>query len=149
MKATYKLQGTQALSKALEEIQKTARDRIVQESMMKALEPVRDDASALAPQMTGGLARSIGIGWKLTRSAFAKSQKLSAVEVYVGPSPDLNKRIRHGVLMEFGTWKMRPRPFMRPAFARNVETVLRILQNQMWLKIKLVANRADKSGRGP
>ena len=149
MKATYKLQGSKALEDALEEIKKTTRDRIVEESMKNALQPVQEDASNMAPRLTGGLSRSIGIGTKLTRRAYSRSQKLSAVEVYVGPSPSLNKRVRHGVLIEFGTWKMKPHPFMRPAFARNVEVVLRRLANQMWLKIKLVANRADKSGRGP
>lgn len=149
MKATYRLQGGKALEDALAQLRETTRERIVKETLLKAAEPVVEDARALAPRRTGNTSRSIGAGSKLTRRQASRAQKLSAVEVYIGPSPTLARRIRQAVLLEFGTYKMRPRPFMRPAFLKNVDAMLTIIRNQLWLKIRLVADRADKSGRGP
>jgi len=149
MKATMKIMGGRALEDALEKLKDTTREKIVQESLAKGAEPLRDMAASLAPRHTGMLSRSIAIGTKLTRRQKSTSQKLSAVEVYVGPSPGKGRFVGHGVFNEFGTVKMRPRPFMRPAFAKTVDQIIAIVKNQMWLKIKLVADRADKSGLGP
>ena len=149
MKMTIKLQGGRALEDALEGLKDTTRERIVQESLAKGGEVLRDAAAELAPRRTGMLSRSIAVGTKLSRRQKAMSQKLSAVEVYVGPSHGKGRFIGQGVFNEFGTVKMRPRPFMRPAFAKTVDQIWSVIKSQMWLKIRLVADRADKSGRGP
>jgi HK97 gp10 family phage protein len=69
----------------------------------KAANDVKKDAKSRIHNVTGNLQTSIGV------------RKISDLSFTVFPRTAKGKKGYHRHLLEYGTIKMRPRPFMRPA----------------------------------
>ncbi len=128
--------------KALGEVgTKATQKNVLTRTLKKAADPTREMASELAPVDTGKLRISIHTGTQLTRrqkSSAYKAGKLGVAEVHVGTE------LSRGLFQEFGTFKMRPHPFMRPAWDATKDRDLEIIGSELWVEIKKAADRAAK-----
>lgn len=82
--------------------------RKVSQAIRKSAQGIQRDARRLCPVRTGALRDSI-------------STDIGALEAEIGPT------IFYGKYQEFGTSKMSPNPFMRPAFDRRAPLLERSL----------------------
>lgn len=128
--------------KALGEVgSKATQKNVLMRTLKKAAAPIDDMASSLAPRDTGRLQISIITGTKLTprqRSSAYKAGKLGVAEVHIGTE------LSRGLFQEFGTFKMRPHPFMRPSWDANKDKALAIIATELWVEIKKAADRAAR-----
>lgn len=134
-----KVDGFKEIKKALDVLGKAATDSVLRSALRKAGRPVADTAALLAPKRTGGLASSIDIRTTLTsrQKRFSPKQK-GEVELFVGPSHPTGA---HGHLLEFGTSRMPAKPFLRPAWDTHKESVLKVLEKEIWNAIERVRRR--------
>lgn len=146
-KQWMKLEGLQELRTALlEELPKATATNVQKRALMAAAEKMRADMESMAPvaPIAGGrLKRSIAISTKLSKKQRTISKKESKVEVYVGPGS-----VREAVPQEFGTYKMAPHPFVRPAWAANKVGALKMIRELLAAEIeKARARIARKAAR--
>ncbi len=107
-------------------------------AMKKALVPVKADAERLAPVLTGRLKKSIVIGPTLSKWQRAGKLGGGAVQMFVGSTA------HYGAFVEFGTSKMSPKPFVRPAWDMNKKEVLNIFAREVWKNLERTAKRLAK-----
>lgn len=150
-KTIVKIEGLRELDAALGELPKTTAKAVLRKVGLKALQPVADDARALAPDdpETGGndLRSSIAVSTKLSprqarlaRSAVKKGEAdKSFVEVYAGAGP-----LPYAHLQEFGTVNHAAQAFMRPAWDQNKMKVLESVKDGLWGEIEKAAKRLAK-----
>ena len=148
-----KLEGFRELEAALANLPKATAKNVLKRTLMKAADPIDEDASARAPIDLGGLQRSVVTGTKLTKSQRSSGPTLTAegfrsdaknyVEVHVGTSRP------RGQFMEFGTFKDMPQPFMRPAWDANKNKALDTIKVTLGREIEKSAKRyARKLAKG-
>jgi HK97 gp10 family phage protein len=100
---------TEALSEALDEI----------------AGKIRDDARDLAPVDTGALRRSIRT---------EKKGKLEVLVIAGGggvTNPRTGREVDYAGYVEYGTSRMSPQPYMRPALEKNLNLILRIVKEKV------------------
>lgn len=143
-----KLEGFAALEKAMEELSQSQGRAVLRRAQMKAAQPMADLAKSLAPVgPTGRLAKSISVQSRLAKRQAGihrrtfRDDKLSS-EVFVGPTYLSTGGGRHGHLVEFGTVKMAPRPFMRPAWEQDKKNYLDRLGAEMAVQVENAVKRA-------
>lgn len=147
MKTTVKVEGMAELDKTLDALGEVAAKRVLVRIGKKALQPVADEAYALAPDdpKTQGkdLKSSIGVGTqlsknqaKLRRKAIRAGDEKFFAEVYAGAGP-----VPHAHLQEFGAKGDPPQPFMRPAWDSNKDQVLETIKRDLGDEIMKTARR--------
>jgi HK97 gp10 family phage protein len=105
--------------------------RLLEEMLLHLGEEIASRARTLAPKRTGRLAASIAV------SALRRGRS--------GPEITVGAEAREAFFMEFGTYKDRPQPFMRPAVAaalgglRGAGYAVRVSGNN---RARLIARRA-------
>lgn len=153
IKTRVRVSGFRDLEKELEALAKPAdRKRVGRAALREAAEPMADLARSLAPDAPGSpegrdLAESISVSTRLARRQARMHRKMfrddrAAVEVFVGAG-----KLPHAHLQEFGSIHNAPRPYMRPAFDREVEPTLQRLGAILWRKIKQAVSRAERRAR--
>jgi HK97 gp10 family phage protein len=139
---TVKLEWLIGSDKALGEIgTKAAEKGVLMRTLKKAAAPMDTLASSLAPVDTGRLQTSVITGTKLTRgqkSSAYKNGTKGVAEIHVGT------KLSRGLFQEFGTVKMGPHPFMRPAWDATKAQALAIISTELWVEIKKAAARAAR-----
>lgn len=154
MTVTVKLSGFAELEQALDNLSKAAGKGALRRSLKRAAEPTAKLAAQMAPKRTGKLAASIIVGAKLNGRQTKIHRKMfrddrSSVELFVGPSYLRGDGGRHGHLLEFGTIKMPPQPFMRPAWEQDQKAILDRLKVELWDQIQKAIARAEaRAARG-
>lgn len=137
-----KVEWLKGSDKALAEVgSKATQKNVLVRTLKKAEEPMDTLASSLAPVDTGKLQISIITGTKLTRrqrSSAYKAGKLGVAEVHVGTE------LSRGMFQEFGTFKMPPSPFMRPAWETVKDRCQDIIATELWVEIRKAADRAAR-----
>jgi len=148
MKFTVKVEGLSDCEAALRELPKATGKNVLRRVARQALQPFDQRWRQLAPKDTGALARSGGIGTKLTRRqsrlqrAEDKDGKASIV-MFAGPGGD-----PAAVQQEFGNYDQAAQPFGRPAWEGTQGKALEIIQTSLWTEIKAAADRlARKAAR--
>lgn len=143
------LEGFKELDAALGQLPKATAKNVLRRVLKKAAKPIDDHASAAAPQLTGGLQRSVITGTRLTKSqggskavrqsdgSFRSAAK-SYVEIHVGTA------LPRGLFQEFGTFKEVAQPFMRPAWDANKTIALDIIKSDLGSEIDKSAKRLAK-----
>lgn len=149
MSVTVDVQGFAELEKELDNLSKAAGKGVLRRSLKKAAQPTADLASSMAPVDTGRLAGSIIVGTKLDGRQAKIHRRMfrddkASVEMFVGPSYLKGDGGRHGHLLEFGTVKMSPQPFMRPAWDSDKRAMLDRLGDELWRELEKSIARADR-----
>lgn len=140
---TFRVEGLAELDEALEELTKATARNVLLRVLRKQAQPIADTGEALAPKLSGKLARSYTVSTKLSKSQKKKNVKGSDVEVYVGPSPSAKS-----IQTEFGNVHQAAQPHMRPAFDQNVQKVLAGIRDDLAAEIeKARQRRARKAAR--
>ncbi len=166
MTVAMKLDGIEELVASLNELENAAAKPIVRRALAKAAKPVEQHARSLVPvgpiqkRRNGSKPRpklrdEIRVSTNLSpRQKRGRPRKSSEVYVYVGAGP-----ARHAHLVEFGTkprthkngksvGQMPARPFMRPAWEANKQTVLATFTTELRNEIAKAARRAlRKAGK--
>lgn len=121
---SLRFEGDKALNAALMKLTGIRAKKIVLAMILDALEPVAEGARNRVPVRTGQLRDSIGVGDKLRPRQARLLEKIAEVEAYVGPGGSGPRSgVAHAHLVEFGTAKMGPRPYMRPAWQARIADV--------------------------
>jgi HK97 gp10 family phage protein len=107
MNLTTKITGLPELLRELKRLSDAGQGRVARNMAMAGARVVAKHARALAPRDTGKMASMIKA--RRGRNQVAKGQALAFA----------NSRSRLSHLHEFGTSKMRARPFLRPALDAN------------------------------
>jgi len=137
-------QGFRELEQALLELPKATGRNTARRALLKAAQPIADDASANAPiGETGKLSSTIEPGTRLSRRQSQLHKKQSPFEVFIGPSAD-----PRGVQQEFGNANHPAQPFMRPAWeankARALSTIRTELKNEIHKSAQRIARKAAR-----
>lgn len=143
MAERFRIEGLSELEHALRELPKATGKNALKRALMKAGQPIEEDAERRAPVLRGHLQRSFGISTKLSRRQKSLHKKQSAVEVFIGPGP-----LPQAITQEFGTAHHGPQPFMRPAWDGNRMRTLERIKDDLANEIeKARARLARKAAR--
>ena len=127
---------------------------ILRKAMKKSMAPVLQVAKILAPVDTGALVASLQIEArkptrKDRRSKYVSNTDTAIAQVTTAPGNKLAKKgiksDARAVANEFGTAKMAPKPFMRPALESQSAGVISILSDN--LKQELERYKARQARR--
>lgn len=114
---TVRVEGTDAIKKKLRQLINTTRRSVVTAALEAGGEVIAEEARRLVSVRTGNLRESIGVSpGGLNYSALSLSK--GGITVQIGPRQGHGEPHDgfYGHMVEFGTVKMAPQPFMRPAF---------------------------------
>jgi HK97 gp10 family phage protein len=139
MTVSVKIEGLSELAAGLLELKTATATNVQKRALIKAAEPIMNDAQAHAPVRTGTLQKSITVSAKLSPRQRATSPRESKVEIYIGP-PSMPRAI----VSEFGSVKESPRPFMRPAWDSNKAGALLAIKSILGNEIEKAAARAAR-----
>ena len=115
----------------------------VRRAMTFALEPIKTAMQGAAPVRRGHLKAGIDISTQLTKRQKAQHVKQSPVEMFVGARAHPQAH-----MTEFGTARMAPRAWARPAVDSNISAVTERFSSQLWSEIQKTAERhARKAAR--
>lgn len=153
-RATVKLTGFKELNKALNDLPRAAHSGALRRAGTKAMQPMADLATRLAPNdpttsAPDDLATSITLSSraKAGRGGLEGVEKGTRANIHMGPGSDLPRYVR-AVVMEFGSFKDKPQPYMRPAFDQEGSAVIDRLKPLLRAEIdKVVARIAARAAR--
>lgn len=167
---TVQVSGLAELDKALGELPKATARNVLKRTLAKAAQPIVDEAKMLAPVRTGALRDSIaasasiknkvgsaeysaamreGLGKEAARSALLAARKANAgqgyfAEIFVGPARGKGV-VRYAHIVEFGSVKDSPHPYMRPAWDARKMEALSIIKDELASQIIAAARRVGRS----
>lgn len=145
------LQGAKELEEALRELPKRLAKGAIRRALLKALEPIAEDARARVHRLRGFILRAIGVSTVLSRRQRKQRSTMKGdIEAYVGAAP-----ARHAHLLEFGTGprqtkdgkstgQARAFPFLRPAWESGKAAALALFAKLLWAEIERAATRLRK-----
>lgn len=143
-KVTVRVEGLRELEAALRQLSKRTGKAVLRRTLLKAAAPMAEHAQSLAPERSGQLKKSVGVGTKLTRRQrglhrkFFRSDK-AAYEVFVGASSAPQAHLR-----EFGSDGFPMQPFMRPAWDLHKLATLDRIKTTLRAEIDRSARRAAR-----
>lgn len=136
-----KIEGAAELEKVLAQLPRQMGVRALFSALRKAANIIRDEAKSRVPVLTGTLKDNI-VTKKLPE------RRSNSATVIVGS----NRKAFHAHLIEFGTVKMTPRPFLRPAFDTKKHEALDKIGLELGKNIEREATKLSgkfsKSGLG-
>lgn len=141
------VEGVEGTLAALREFPRATGRATLRRALVKAANPVAvvarsyapDDPSTPAPDLKS----SIEVATQLTPRH--RGAKQNEVEVYVGPTRQAGRAVlNYAAIQEFGSYKQRARPFMRPAWERMKGIVQKILAHELTIEFEKAARRLDK-----
>jgi len=156
--------GFAALDKALAELPKATARNVLKRTLVKAGEPIAEEARRLAPVASGELKTTIavssriknkvgnaefaaamraGLGKDAARQALRDARRGaggSFAEMFVGPAS-----LPQAHMNEFGTSKMAAQPYMRPAWDSEKMNSLAIIKSELGSQIIAAAKRIGRS----
>lgn len=164
---TVSLEGLRELDAALGELGKATGKNVLRRAARAALEPIAEEARSLVPVDSGALRDSIVVSSRLANgqaklrysaAMFARQGRdaavaamrnelrangRSTVEMFIGAG-----QLPHAHLIEFGSAKNAPRPYLRPAWDAGQNKLLGDLKEILGGEIeKAAARQARKAAR--
>ena len=107
--------GMDEILRKLKKLPEKIQQRVVVGAVRASAKPIIKEARALVPKKTGTLKKSIGV---------VKRRSKDKNIVHFSIAPLRKKGGWYGGFIEFGTKKMSPKPFIRPAFEKKgLETI--------------------------
>jgi len=174
MKFSVTVTGLKELDAALAQLPRAAAKGAMQRALVKGGAPIAQHAAALAPRDTGELAGSMAVSTrvqnKVGKAEFAAVMRAGGTRaeagvalraarkaakgtgsfamVLVGPTKANNKddAIKR-IVQEFGSKRMAPNPYMRPAWDSEKANALAIIRKEMANEIMVSARRIGRSKR--
>jgi HK97 gp10 family phage protein len=165
MAVTVKVEGLKELDSALGELTKGVARGVLRRTLLKAGAPVVEAAKQFVPEDEGFLKDSIIVtnkapaGHSVSKNAFAAAMRGGASRAEAGMAARAANRAQPGLfaeafigpgrypyahMVEFGTEKMFPQPYMRPAWEENKMKTLGIIQSELRVQIDKAAARAAR-----
>ena len=146
---TIRVDGFKELDSALKEMKTATARGTVRRAMLKAFQPMADEASRLAPDdprtPAPDLHRTIKVGdtLKAGRSVMTKGFgfKDGQVTVWMGPT---REGYPQAMMQEFGTVNQPAQPYMRPAWDEGRDQLLEDLKTGLETEITKTAERAAR-----
>ncbi|MDP3379103.1 MAG: HK97 gp10 family phage protein [Brevundimonas sp.] len=135
MSGRVKIEGLRELEQALMALGKVAAKNVARRTLMKAAQPIADDAAQRAPEETGSLIKSVAASTRNPK----RNKKESPVEVHVGPG-----RSPRAHLQEFGSRRHGPQPFLRPAWEGGKDDALASIAGDLADEIDKAAKRQSR-----
>lgn len=172
MTVTVTVSGLIELDKALGELPKATARNVLVRTLNKAAQPIVDEAKRLVPVQTGALRDSItvssrvknktgnaeyaaamraGLGQQAARQALIAARRAnkgqgSFAQTFVGPARGGKWGvIRYAHMVEFGSSKMSPQPYMRPAWDGTKDQALNLIKGELANEIIKAARRVGRS----
>jgi HK97 gp10 family phage protein len=168
MTFTVSVSGLAELDKALGELPKATARNVLKRTLDKAAQPIVEAAKMYAPVNTGKLRDSIiasarvknkvgnaeysaamraGLGKAAAGAALRQARRDSKglgsfAEIFVGPSTGT---IPYAHIVEFGSVKDSPQPYMRPAWDGQKQKALEIIKAELGSEIIKAARRVGRS----
>lgn len=136
-KGGFKITGIKELQKKMEELEKATQKKVLRSISRKSLNIYVKEARQNAPVDSGNLKKSIG-------NESAKRTGREKVAIVAGPRRKKGSNTGkgyHAHLLEFGTAKMRAKPYLRPAWDTKNSEVLDKYKSQMWEEIEKHAKK--------
>lgn len=146
-RTSIKVEGLSELLAGMDEFAPATGKAVLRRVGLAALTPMRDLARSLAPDDPTtpplDLHTSIEVSTrqKSGRGASRSKEGAASVTVNMGPTKE---GYPAAMPQEFGSVKMAPRPFMRPAFDREAEPTIRRVAALLGDEIVKVAKRIAK-----
>lgn len=116
----------------------TARNQMRQ-ALLAGGEVLAQAARSLAPVDQGWLRESIGASPKLSGRQASMHVPQAEVEVFVGPSSSPK-----AIVQEFGSFDQPPQPYMRPAWLRTQQAVLKRVTDEVIVRVHAALARARR-----
>lgn len=126
-----RFEGGQELAAALASLPARVSKRVVKEALTDAAEPMRASMARLAPRAPGAPDIADNIVVSAGRGGKDAFGDVRAQSVAVGPS----RGFFYGYFLEWGTSKMSPRAFMRPAFDSTAPQVINEIAPRLWTEL--------------
>jgi HK97 gp10 family phage protein len=102
---------------------------IAQKALHEVAERIRDEAKTFCPVDTGSLKKSIRVRTLLSSSTHVKTIGVSAGGYIT--NPNTGKIVDYAIPVEFGTYKMEPQPYMRPALDKHKTDLLETIKKMI------------------
>lgn len=142
-KKSVTIEGLSELLEALQELPKATNKNVLKRTLIKAGQPIADEAKSHARTLTGALQRSFGVSSSLSSRQKAENKKESTVEVYAGPGA-----LVQAITEEFGTAHSSPHPMLRPAWDSNKTSSFKSIRDDLAEEIekarKRLARKAER-----
>lgn len=144
----HRMSGLKELDEALGKLPRATGKNVLRRIAIRSLAPVLSAAKQFVPVNEGHLRNSLKITTRLSKRQQRENAKevaegKASVQLYAGASA-----LPHSHLVEFGTAKMAPQPFLRPAWDANKEDVLQLIKDELGTEItKAAARLARKTAR--
>lgn len=117
--------GIPEIDRKLKTLVPRLQKKVIRQAMRKAMALVTEEARARVPVDTGELRKAIK-----TRAAKRRRRGEIGVDTRVGEG-DFKGETFYGGMVEFGTSKMPPRPFMAPAYDGKKDEARRIATDEI------------------
>ena len=138
MKASFTIEGDKQLTRALKGLEPKVGKKLVKKAMRPAMRIVQAKAKQEAPVLTGATKKAIKV------RAAKKSRRSFGIDVRIGKG-DYKGDEYYASFVEYGTSKMEPRPFMRPAYASEAEPAKEKARTEL---LKLIDEEVSKANTG-
>lgn len=144
---TVKVEGLRDLEKQLLRLSAAAAKGVARRSAIKAMQPMADIATRLAPDdvvtPAPDLHTSIAVSTRQKggRSKMEAFDGPTQVTVHMGPTKG---GYPQAIYQEFGTVKMKAQPYMRPAWDMDKMAMLERLRKLLWIEVEKTIARAEK-----
>jgi HK97 gp10 family phage protein len=145
------VKGLRELEQQLDKLTRAGAKGAARRASLKALQPMADLAASLAPDDAStpvpDLHTSIKVSTKVKagRSLKRVFEGPTQVNTYMGPTAE---GYPQAIYQEFGTVKMQPRPYMRPAWDQDRLALLGRLKANLWDEVtKSISRAAARAAR--
>ena len=169
---TVSVSGLAELDDALGQLPKATARNVLKRTLNKAAQPIVDEAKRLVPVQTGRLRDSItastrvknkvgnaefaaamraGLGKDAARTALRNARRAASgqgsfAETFIGPARGGKWGvIRYAHIVEFGSPRQSPKPYMRPAWEAHKTAALNLIKDELANEIIKAAKRVGRS----
>lgn len=145
-KETFTISGVTEIQRAFDTLGRKLGRKVIVQEVRKGVKVLAEDVRARAPKYAGPRkdVKKGALKEDVRVRARAKIKRGAiAMDVVVGKGTKKKKGAYYGPMLEYGTKKMRARPFIRPAFDANKERIFRMVQ----AGIRAGIDREVKAGR--
>lgn len=147
--ASRDVTGLRDLERVLLNLPRSTAKGVVRRAMRKSAEPLRERAARLAPDnpytppLDLNTSIAIGNSYRGGGRGGARREGPREVTIYIGPT---REGYPQAIMMEFGTFKDRPQPYMRPAWEDEQMPMLERFADLMGSELDKTIARVRRRG---